>query len=242
MGGLIADQIDHIAVAQMLLPGGRAGQHIDHGGVAVALGNGDSHLRNVCGGAVLINLVLGSRQIAGIGIERVHQAMQRAVGHVGNVGIGDVVVLNLAQNLGVDADLAVGGILLIAGMHAEPSELALNIAQAEAGEDRHGDRKNETLEESGHTHHQRGPHGEAGRSYLIDAMITQLALGKSAREGKADGQAVAAGEALVGEAAGEFPHEADSLASGPEADRWRMEAGILIGRQGDRKAGHDLRW
>ncbi len=103
--------------------------------------------------------------------------MQRAVGHLGNVGFGDVVVLNLAQNLGVDADLAVGGILLIAGMHAEPSELALKIAEAEAGEDHHGNRKNETLEESGHTHHRRGPHGEAGRSYLIDAMIPQLASG-----------------------------------------------------------------
>ena len=87
----------------MLLPGGRAGQHVDDGGVAEALGNGQSHLRIVGRGAVLIDLVLGSRQIAGIGIERVHQAVQRAVGHFGNVGLGDVVVLNLAQNLGVDA-------------------------------------------------------------------------------------------------------------------------------------------
>ncbi len=80
--------------------------------------------------------------------------MQRAGGHGGDVGLGHVVVLNLAQNLGVDAHLLVGGILFVAGMNAEPSELAQNITQAEPGKDHHGDRKHKTLKESGHTHHQ----------------------------------------------------------------------------------------
>ncbi len=79
-------EIDHIAVAQMFLVGGRAGQHIDDRGVAEALGDGDAHLRIVGGGAVFVDLVLGRRQIAGIGIERVEQAVQRAGGHLGNVG------------------------------------------------------------------------------------------------------------------------------------------------------------
>ena len=72
----------------------------------------------------------------------------------GMSGGGDVVVLNLAQNLGVDAHLLVGGILFVAGMHADPAELAQNIADAEAGEDHKGDCKDKTLEKSGHSHHQ----------------------------------------------------------------------------------------
>ncbi len=158
--GLAFNEIDHVAVAEMLLVGGRAGQHVDDGGVAEALGDGDAHLRIVGGGTVLVDLVLGGGQIAGVGIERVEQAVQRAVGHFGNIGLGDVVVLNLAQDLGVDAHLAVGGILLVAGMHAEPAELAQNVAQAECGEDHHGDRKDKTLKESGHTHHRDGRKGK----------------------------------------------------------------------------------
>ncbi len=86
----------------------------------------------------------------------------------------DVVVLNLAQNLGVDAHLAVSGILFVAGMNADPAELAQCQAQAENGEDHNGNRKDNTLEESGHTHHRGGLQGEASRSHLIDAMIPQL--------------------------------------------------------------------
>ena len=144
----------------MLLVGGRAGQHIDDGRVAEALGDGEPHLRIVGCGAVFVDLVLGRRQIAGIGIERVEQAVQRAGGHFGNVGLGDVVVLNLAQNLGVDAHLLVGGILFVAGMDADPAELAQNITQAEAGKDHHGNCKDKALEDSGHAHHRSSRKGK----------------------------------------------------------------------------------
>ena len=50
--------------------------------------------------------------------------MQCSVGHVGDVGLGDVEVLNLAQDFGVDAHLAVCGILIVAGVHANPAEFA----------------------------------------------------------------------------------------------------------------------
>jgi hypothetical protein len=108
--GLAFNEIDHIAVAEMVLIGGRAGQHVDDGGVTEALGDGEAHLRVVGGGTVLVDLVLGRREIAGIGIERVEQAVERAVGDFGDVGLSDVVVLNLAQDLGVDAHLVVGGL------------------------------------------------------------------------------------------------------------------------------------
>ncbi len=50
--GLAFNEIDHVAVAEMRLVGGRAGQHVDDGGVAVALGDGDADLRVVGGGTV----------------------------------------------------------------------------------------------------------------------------------------------------------------------------------------------
>ena len=86
MSRLAVNQIDHVAIAQMILVGGRSGQHIDDRGVAEALGDGESHLRIVGGGAVFIDLVLGRSEIAGIGIERVEKAVESAVGDSGNVG------------------------------------------------------------------------------------------------------------------------------------------------------------
>src|ERR1700722_6431602 len=138
----------------MILVGRRSGQHIDHRGVTKALGDGESNLRIVGGGAVFIDLVLGGSEIAGIGIERVEKAVESAGGDSGNVGWSDVVVLNFAQNLGVDAHLLVGGILFVAGMDADPAELAQDITDAQAGKDHKGDCKDKTLEKSGHSHHQ----------------------------------------------------------------------------------------
>ena len=61
--GLAFNEIDHVAVAEMRLVGGRAGQHVDDGGVAVALGDGDADLRVVGGGTVLVDLVLGGAEM-----------------------------------------------------------------------------------------------------------------------------------------------------------------------------------
>ena len=50
------------------------------------------------------------------------------------------------------------------------------VAQAEAGEDHHGDRKNETLEESGHTHHRGSLKGKQ-TAHSIDVMIAHQGSG-----------------------------------------------------------------
>ncbi len=100
------------------------------------------------------------------------------------LGVGDVVVLDLPQNLGVDAHLLVGGILFVAGMDAEPAELAQDVTRAEGGEDRDGDGKNETLEDSGHTHHRERPKGEPA-TYIHDRRNTGASgvLGAKSRAG-----------------------------------------------------------
>ena len=109
--------------------------HADDGGVAVALGNRDPDLGDAGGGAVLVNLVLGGREVAGVGIERFKQAVQGAGGDVVDVGIGDVVALDSLEDLGVDVHLAVGAILLAAGMNAEHAKLAQRKAEAEGSKD-----------------------------------------------------------------------------------------------------------
>ena len=72
----------------------------------------------------------------------------------------DVIVLNFAQDLGVNAHLVVCGALLVAGAHTEPTELAKDVAQAKGGKDHHGSCKDKTLEESRHTHHRDGRKGK----------------------------------------------------------------------------------
>ena len=115
--------------------GGRAGNDADDGGVAVALGNGDADLGNAGGGPILVDLVLGGREVAGVGIERFKQAVQGAGGDVVDVGLGDVVALDPLEDLGVDVHLAVGAILLAAGVNAEQAKLAQGKAEAEGGKD-----------------------------------------------------------------------------------------------------------
>ena len=119
MGRLAVDQIDDVAVAQMLLVGCRSGQHIHHRGVPEPLGDSEAYLRIVRRRTVFVCLVFGGRQIAGIGIERIEKSVERAGGHGGDVGRRNVVVLDLAQNLGIDAHLLVCGVLFVAGMNAD---------------------------------------------------------------------------------------------------------------------------
>jgi len=83
--------------------------------------------------------------------------VQRAGGHVVDVGLGYVIGLNFTEHLPVDVDLAVGAILLAAGMHAKPAKLAKEKAQAEGGKDGRGKNEDKSLKESRHTHHRGGP-------------------------------------------------------------------------------------
>jgi len=79
--------------------------------------------------------------------------VEGAGGDVIDVRRGDVVGLDLFQDLGVDAHLAIGTIGVGAGVHAEHAEFAQDETQAEAGENGYGQNEDETLEESRHTHH-----------------------------------------------------------------------------------------
>ena len=106
---------------------------------------------------LFVYFVLGGSQIAGVGVERFKQAVQRAGGDVVDVGVGDVVGLDLLENFGVDPHLAVSAIGLAAGMNAKPAKLAEGKAEAEGGEDRHGKHEDKTLKESRHKHHRGSP-------------------------------------------------------------------------------------
>ena len=79
--------------------------------------------------------------------------MQRARGHVVDVGLGHVVGLDLLEHLGIDPHLAVSAILLAAGMNAEQAKLSQAKAQAKGSKNRHGKNEHDTLEDSRHTHH-----------------------------------------------------------------------------------------
>ncbi len=158
-GGLLADGLDDVAVGQVLLVGGRAGRHADHGGVAEALGNQDAHLGDAGGGTVLVDFVFRRGEIAGVGIQRFQQAVESAAGDLVHIGLGNVVGLDSPQHVAVDADLAVGAILHAAGLNAQQPELAQAIAKGEGGQDCDGKHEYKTLQESGHTHHRGGHWG-----------------------------------------------------------------------------------
>ncbi len=92
--------------------------------------------------------------------------MQRASGYVAHVGLGYVLGLDLLKDLGIDAHLTVGTILIASGVNAEKAELAHGKTQAQGGKDGYGKHEHGTLEESGHTHHHGWPQGEAGRMHV----------------------------------------------------------------------------
>jgi hypothetical protein len=103
--------------------------------------------------------------------------VQSAGGDVAHFGIGDVVGLNLLENFRVDAHLAVGAILVGAGMNAEYAEFAHGKAEAECGEDGYGEDKNRTLKESRHRHPRADLKGKQA-AYPLDAMISQGVHGR----------------------------------------------------------------
>ena len=85
--------------------------------------------------------------------------MESARGDVIDVGIGDVVRLHALKHLGIDVHLAVGAILLAAGVDAEETELAQAEAETEGGEDCRSKNEEHSLKELRHRHHRGGPAG-----------------------------------------------------------------------------------
>ena len=65
----------------------------------------------------LILLVGLSGEVAGIGIQGLEQAVQGAIGHLGNVGLFDVLAAHARQNLAVNLQLAVSAVVR-RGVHA----------------------------------------------------------------------------------------------------------------------------
>ena len=90
--------------------------------------------------------------------------MQRARGHVVDVGSDHIIGLDLLEHLGVYPHLAVSAILVSAGMNAEQAKLTQPKAQAESSEDRHGKNEHQTFKESGHTHHREAAGEQAAHS------------------------------------------------------------------------------
>ena len=136
-GRLFADGFNDVAVSEVLFVGGRAGHHADHGGVSKTFGNQNSHLGGA-GGTVLVDFVFGRGQVAGIGVERFEQTVERSGGYVVHIGFGDVIGLDSPQHVAVDAHLAVSAILCAAGMNAQQAELAQAKAKAKGDQDRNG--------------------------------------------------------------------------------------------------------
>ena len=71
----------------------------------------------------------------------------------------------------------------------QSSRVRQHVAQAEYGDDRHGDTKDKTLKKSGHSHHRDGRKGKVSRVYPIDAMIARQ--GARARGGEGANQRAA---------------------------------------------------
>ena len=63
----------------------------------------------------LIKLVLFGIQLAGIGIERIEQPMQRATGHRREIWLFDIFGADAGENLAVHAELAVSAVIVVAG-------------------------------------------------------------------------------------------------------------------------------
>ncbi len=61
--------------------------------------------------------------------------MECACCYVIYIGVGDVVALDPLEDLGVDVHLAIGAILLAAGVNAKQPKLAQRKAEAECGKD-----------------------------------------------------------------------------------------------------------
>ena len=76
---------------------------------------------------------------------------------VTSLTLGDVVGLDLLQNLGVDAHLAVSAILVAASMNAKQAKLSQAKAKTESREDSYGENEDYTLEDLRHTHRRGSP-------------------------------------------------------------------------------------
>ncbi len=124
---------------------GAAGDDGDDAAVAVALGDLHADLGHAFVLVRLVGGVFGGGEIAGVGVEGLEQAVQRTGGDVLDVGLGDVVGLDLMQYFLVDAHLAVGAVTL-GGADARGAE----AAEEHNNNDGNGEDEDGAIETSGH--------------------------------------------------------------------------------------------
>ena len=116
--GLALNCLDDVAALDLRFVRRPARNHRDHRRVAVALGK----RRANAGLAFLARFVfleLGGIQIAGVCVQRLQQPMQRAVGDRRDVRLLDILVADARQHLAVDAELAIGIVVIGVGLNAE---------------------------------------------------------------------------------------------------------------------------
>ena len=118
-----------------------AGNHCDHGCVAETLGNGCPNIRLRVALFRLVVVVLPGTEIAGIRVQRLKQSVQRAIGHLGDVRVLDVLAVHTRQHFAVNLELAVSAIVG-RGAHATQS--------TDNHEQQHSERRNENCSFSLH--------------------------------------------------------------------------------------------
>ncbi len=126
---LALDGFEDIAGLNAGLVGRTARNHRDDGGIAKAFRNRRSDFAFGLGLVGLVLFELGGGQIAGIRIQRLQQAVQRAVGDGGNVGFFHVLAAHPRQHFAVHLQLAVGAIV-VGGANAVQSTHAMNSRTA----------------------------------------------------------------------------------------------------------------
>ena len=108
-GGESGDFLDHVAHRRAGLGAGAIGKRGNHGDVAEALGEGEA--RRAFGFVRAFFFVIGifeRAHVAGLGIERIEQAVQGARGDLMEIGIVHVVALDVLEDLAVSGEGAEG--------------------------------------------------------------------------------------------------------------------------------------
>ena len=144
-GALAINGFDDVAIVDLRLIGRPAGDHRYHRCVAERLGDGGADVALAVGLMRLVHLVLFGVEIAGIRVERLQQAMQRAVGDQAEVRLFHVFAADARQHFAIDADLPVGALVLVDAGGAD-------VQSAHHGKGRYQERRaeNDCLNSLGH--------------------------------------------------------------------------------------------
>src|SRR5207248_9682288 len=87
----------------------------DHGSVSEAFGDGSPDAGFALTVMVLVVLVLGGGEVAGVRVERLEQPVQRTVGDLGDVRLLNVLTLDAREDFAINAELAVCAVVRSGG-------------------------------------------------------------------------------------------------------------------------------